>query len=180
MGLQIADGAGSGRLAVVDELGRLHTYAVAEGPLEFAAHEGEAGVWYSTLATGGSNVEVMSIQNKESKKLLHITRFVLSSSAISVFSVIEVTSGTPAGTPLVYTNPNFGSSVANAHTSFGNAAVTGSVVGTTFMGIQVLADNSKEIFVEGAIILGKDDTIALSCDVNATVHVSVFGFWEAA
>ena len=162
----------------VDEEGRALTAAVSSGPLEHASsHEGDAAIFYSSFATGGTDIEVISIQNDEDEKRFHITRLLLSSSVAQIWDLLEVTSGTPAGTALVYVNPNFGSGVNNAHTSFGNASVTGSVAGTTFGKIQTLADVTKELFFEGVIILGKSDTFAISASANGTVYVTVIGFW---
>jgi hypothetical protein len=164
---------------MVDADGRAAVESISTGPLEHrSTFKGDACYFYSSFATGGTDVEVISIQNTETSKKLHITRLQLSSSVAQVWDLVEVTSGTPAGTTLTYVNPNFASGVANSNTSFGNAAVTGSVAGDTLTKIQTVADDTKPLFFEGSIVLGKDDTFAISASANGTVYVTVIGFWK--
>lgn len=174
----IGDGEGSGRVAGVDKKFRVKGNVVAVGPLETESNlDGNAGFFSSTFATGGTDVEVISIQNTEAKHL-HITRMFLAASAIGTWDLLEVTGGTPAGTTITHVNPNMSSGKVNTTTSFGNAAVTGSVVGDTIALIRTLADVSYDVFIEGAIILGTNDTFAISFSVSATVYLTVVGFWE--
>ena len=102
----------------------------------------------------------------------------LVASAIATWDLLEVTGGTPAGTVLTFINPNMASGTVNTATAFGNAAVTGSVVGDTIMLLRTLADTSYEFFIEGAIVLGNTDKFAISFSASATVYLTVGGFWE--
>lgn len=177
MGLVIEDGEGKGFKAGIDSLHRLKVTGAVVGPLEFESGRGNAATFTSTFVTGGSDVEVISIQNTDAKHF-HISRIFLASSVITVWDLFEVKSGTPAGTVLNFVNPNIDSGKVNTATSFGNNAVTGSVAGDTIILTQTLADVGIEIFVEGMIILGTNDTFAIAADANGTVRVSVVGFWE--
>lgn len=162
---------------LVDSDGRALVRGVVEGPLEQESEiNGNAGYWNSTLATGGSDVEVISIQNTTAKKL-HITRCFLGTDTAGIWTFLEVTSGTPAGTPITHVNPNFTSGTSNTSTSFGNAAVTGSVAGDTLAFFSQLAVTGNTIFFEGSIILGQNLTFAVSFSASATIHITVIGFW---
>jgi hypothetical protein len=179
MSVQIADGGGSGRLAEVSVTGRLLGDVIAEGPLEeLSLDKGDAIFFHSIVTTGGTDVEVMSVENEETTKNLHITRFLLGAADLCTFTILEVTGGTPAGTVLVGVNPNFGSTVVNSITAFGNAAVTGSVVGDTLFSVNVLADATVEVFVEGSIIIPQNSAIAISATTSTVVHVTMIGFWR--
>ena len=162
---------------LVDSDGRALTRGVSEGPFEQESEiNGNAGMWNSTLATGGSDVEVISIQNTTAKPL-HLTRALLGTDTAGIWTFLEVTSGTPAGTPITHVNPNFTSGTTNTSTSFGNAAVTGSVAGDTLAFWSQLAVTGDSIFFEGAIILGQNQTFAVSFSASATIHITIMGFW---
>ena len=178
MALVIKDGLTS-QTARVNTAGRLLGETVAEGPLEEATDLGEAIYFNSGFATGTTAVEVISIENEENDKDLHITRFIFSAILNAIFTVFEVTSGTPAGTVLVGVNPNFGSSTVNSITAFGNAAVTGTVAGDTLFQVHTLADSTDQVFVEGSIVIPKNSAIAVTCNVDTTVDVTLIGFWHA-
>lgn len=178
--VQIMDGRGTGSAAKVDAEGRLFGSVVSQGPLEHNSVEGDAAFFYSTFATGTTNIEVVSIKNDEATKRLHITRLVLSSSVNTTWTLFEVTSGTAAGTTLTYQNPNLTSGIANSVTAFGNASVTGSLSGNNLIAFQTLALASTGFFLEGAVILGNGDEIAITASTDGTVHATVIGFWAAA
>jgi len=175
--VSIKDGS-TGNTAQVDTDKRLHVSAVAKGPLEDESDKGNAAFFHTTFATGGTDIEIMSIQNTESVDQLRITRIIFAAAAACTFTVIEVTSGTPAGTTLTYLNPNLDSGIIKSVTAFGNAAVTGTVVGDTVFQTLVPASTSISQFLEAAIILKNQDTLAISASASTTVHVTVIGFWE--
>lgn len=177
MSLPIKDGTGSASQARVDVDNRLWTRGVTFGPLEDAAEEGDAGTFVSTFTTGATNIEVLSIQNDEQDLELHISRMQVSASVNGVWTLIETTSGTAAGTPLVYANPNLTSGTVHSHTSFGNASVTGSLAGNSLGIWSNLASSQLDIFFEGAIVLGNGDEIALSFSADGVVYVTMQGFW---
>jgi len=181
MSIAIKDGRGSGREALVDKEFRMGTTAVVTSPLEHASeHAGNAAIWNSTYsATGGE--EVISISNQESERRLRISRMWLVSQETSIWTLFENTAAGPAaGTTLTYVNPDLTSGVQRSETSFGNASVTGSLSGNTLWSQQLSADVPYETYFEGAIILGKDDVIALTLVTGTTntVNVTILGFWE--
>ncbi len=178
MGLQILDGIGRGFLAGVDARNRLLTNATAKGPLEEAAGLGNAAYFHSTFALGTTNVECIYIQNTETDLNLHISRLQASNSVDTIWTLFEVTSATAAGgTGLTAQNPKLSSGVARSNNSFGGASVTGSLSGNTLLSWSTLAKTTEHIFLEGSLILGNTDAIALTADADGTVHVTVEGFW---
>lgn len=158
---------------------RLLVDAIAVGPLEHASEdEGSAAFFVSTYAATGGQ-EVISIQNDEPSDVLHITRVFLASTVQTIWTLFEITSGTPGGTVLTYQNPNLSSGTAKSVTAFGNASVTGSLSGNNLGIFSSLADAQLQLFLEGSLILGKDDAIAITADATGTVYVTVIGFWDS-
>ena len=175
----IEDGKGSGVKAQVTKDSELTIQGTTAGPLEHASIlRGRAGCISSTFATGGADVEVIYIENGEPELRFHVTRFLLTASAAAVWTILEATGGTAAGTSLTYQNPNLDSGVTKSLTAYGNAAVTGSVTGNILMQIGTAADAGTQLFVEGVILLGNGDKLAITCSANATVYVTVMGFWD--
>jgi hypothetical protein len=178
MSIQILDGKGRGNLASVNEENQLATVAVARGPLEDAAAEGEAAFFVSTFATGTTNIEVIYIQNTETDLPLHITRLQLASSVDTIWTLFEVTSATAAGgTALTVQNPQLSSGVARSNNSFGNASVTGTLTGNNLGIWSSLAKVTEHTFLEGSLILGNQDAVAITASTDGTVYVNVQGFW---
>lgn len=178
MGISIEDGTGSGRSAKVDASARLYTRSVSEGPLESSSEAGDAAYFYTTYAASSGD-EIISIKNTEATETLHITRILFSTTVNARFDVFEVTSGTAAGTTLTYQNPNLDSGTTKNNTSFGNAAVTGSLTGNTLLSISVLANTQHETFLEGSLQLSNGDEIAITVTGSSpTVYVTVIGFWH--
>lgn len=166
----------NGQLIGID--GRALIRGVTNGPLEQESNDnGNAGFWSSTFDTAGTDVEVISIQNTTDLHL-HITRALVATATAGIWDFLEVTGGTPAGTTITHVNPNFTSGTTNTSTAFGNAAVTGSVVGDTIAFWSSLAVVGDELFFEGAIILGQNDTFAVSFSASGIIHITIIGFWS--
>ena len=179
MSLQLLDGIGKGFLAAVNSRNQLLTRSVAEGPLEDAVHIGNAAYWNSTFALGSTNVEAIYIQNTESDLNLHITRFQVSSTVDTIWTLFEVTSSTAAGgTVIAAVNPLISSGVARSENAFGDAPVTGGLSGITLFSFSTLAKATEHFFLEGSLTLGNTDAIALTADADGTVHVNFQGFWS--
>ncbi len=151
--------------------------ALSQGPLEHASELGDAASFHSAYsATGGQ--EVIYIKNDEPDRLLHLSRFFLFSDAASVWDLFEVTSATAAsGTALVYRNPNLSKPANRSHTSFGSASVAGSLTGNRLFSFTTLADVESKPFLEGSLILGKDDAIAITLVTTGVMQATVLGFW---
>ena len=107
--------------------------------------------------------------------------FLVSAATTTEWEIIEVTSGTPAGTSITAQNINLVSGVVADETAFGNAAVTGSLSGNTLYRVQTSANDVAEIRAQG-LILGKNSIIAITAHFldggTATTTVSVIGHYE--
>lgn len=177
MGLQIEDGA-TGTTAEVDSDRRMSVKALSTPPLEIASDDRGDAAYFSSTFAASAGEEVVSIRNTETTRNLHITRMSMSATAVTNWTLFEVTSGTAAGTTLTYLNPNLGSGTVNSVTAFGNASVTGTLTGDTILHTRTLASTPAELFLEGSLILTNTDEISLTTSASATVFVTIVGFWD--
>lgn len=179
MALKIEDGGGQGVLAKVTSEGRLSTRSDVIPIIQHeSAVHGFTASFASTFVTGGTGIEVLSIKNTEASLRFFVEGFWASSTVTQVWTLFEVTSGTAAGTTLTPENLNLASGVAPANTSFGNAAVTGTLAGDTLFIGQTIANTPQYFSFQGSILLGTNDEIALTASANGTVYVTLIGFWD--
>ena len=159
--------------------GHLTVAAIVETQLEHvSAEDGLSFSWSSTFATGGTDLEVLSLQNDASDLFLHLDQAWLAAAAAATFSLNRMTSGTPAGTPITGRPLNFDRAKTAEATAFGDASVTGTVVGDLVAHMLVAASQSILVDLEGAWVLGKDDVFFLGCATNTTVFVTVIGHFD--
>ena len=152
-----------------------------ESDLEYASEtKGNAYTWVSTFATGGADVEVISIKNTSEANCLIIDEIIVGASAACIFTLFEVTSGTAAGTSITPKNINTSSGNAAVHTSFGNAAVTGSLAGDViaYDGVSA-ASEFTTLDTHGGVVLGQNGHYAITASANATVYVTVIGHYKS-
>jgi len=177
MGLRIEDGEGNSNIAGVDSRNRLKTHATVRHEIQAEAEEGEAYGWVSTFgATAGD--EIIYIKNTDTLKSLHIYRVGFSNTVNTLWTLFKVTSGTAAGTTITGRNLNFGSGKTPLVTSYGNAAVTGTLTGETIYSIHTPAHNPKKFPTDGAIILDTGDELAVTINATGTVSANIFGYFQ--
>ncbi len=175
----IVDGTGSGNKARVNDDNHLLVAAIAESEFEFISHtKGLAFSWSSSFATGGSDIEVLSLATTSSTSHVHVSEIIFSTDTNTKFTVFKVTSGTPAGTILTPTNLNVGIGITAPSTSFGNASVTGSLSGDVILPVRVIADDTKQMMFLGALLIQQGEAIAVTSSVSATVEVTILGYFE--
>ena len=171
--------APDGTPAGVTADGHLAVAAIVETQLEHvSAEDGLSFSWSSTFATGGTDIEVLSIQNDASDLFLHLDQAWLAATGAATFSLNRMTSGTPAGTIITGSPLNFDRLKTAESTSFGDASVTGTVVGDVVAHILVPASQSVFVDLEGAWVLGKDDVFFLGCATSTTVFVTIIGHFD--
>ena len=159
--------------------GHLTVAAIVETQLEHvSAEDGLSFGWSSTFATGGTDLEVLSLQNDASDLFLHLDQVWLAAAAAATFSLNRMTSGTPAGTIITGRPLNFDRLKTAEATAFGNASVTGSVAGDLIAHILVPASQSVLVDLEGAWVLGKNDVFFLGCATNTTIFATVIGHYD--
>jgi len=180
MGFQIQDGRGSGARAVVDDEGHLVVDAIN---LSEAAHQSDAHglafTWTTQYVSTAVNLQFISIRN-DADENLHIASISVGSSATNLFTLLEVTSGTPAGSTITAQNLNLISGVSKANTAFGDASVTGTLAGNTIAVRRVAALTSQKVDTDDSLILGTNDTIALTAASSGSVEAVVSGWWDVA
>lgn len=180
MGFQIEDGTGSGLKAKVDNKNELVVAArVISRSSLISEDDGQSYTWTSTYSAAAAE-ETASLQNTSTNLNLHIDRITVAGVEATAHAVLLVTSGTPAGTDMPAINNNKGSSNSAASTGFGNASVTGSVVGDIvgFGYHPVLSSYDFEF--DDAVILGQDDIIAVRSVAGTTgiVYITIRGFYD--
>ena len=159
--------------------GHGETEAVSVSTIEHISDkDGLSFSWTSTFATGGTDIEVISIQNDSTEKVLHIDKIVIGAIILAVFTLNRRTSGTAGGTTITGVPLNFDAGKTAEATAFGNASVTGTLAGDIVTHIQVPADETIQIDLHGAVILGKDDVIYIESLTNTTIYVSIFGHFD--
>ena len=158
--------------------GHLTTVAITESGFEHASEEdGAAFSWASSYGASAAE-EVISIQNDDNDRHLHISHIEVGSDLASLFTLFEVTSGTPAGTTITAQNLNLDSGKVAEETSFGNASVTGSLSGNNLGFVYVPASQSKTIELLSGLILAKNDIIAITQGSSGICAVNIYGFYS--
>jgi hypothetical protein len=170
----------SGNLVDVNGDKQLLISGPVETDLEYASEsKGKAYTFTSTFATGGTDVEVISIKSDSPTDCLIFDEIIVGASAACIFTLFEVTSGTAAGTTITGKNINTASGNAANVTAFGNAAVTGSLAGDAiaYTGVSA-ASEFKPLDTKSGIVLGQNGHYAITASANATVYVTVIAHFK--
>ena len=172
-------GGNNGNVADVTDRKALKVDAVIESRLESASRDDEkAFVWSSTYAATAAD-EIIYIANTSVLDTLVIDSFTVGASAACVFTLFEVTSGTAAGSTITAENINLGASGTASATSFGGAAVTGSLTGPVirYAGVSA-ASEFDHVDLSGGVILDQNSALAVTVSATATVYVNITGHYE--
>jgi len=106
----------------------------------------------------------------------------LTSAILTIFKISVVTDATAAtGTTITPVNLNITSGNTADATVLGNGAVANLVESSVLYTIAVQADEFVEYSTHGALILGKDDAIAIEYDVGAgsdTIALTMIGYFD--
>jgi hypothetical protein len=176
MGFVQKSGTSSDEVTVKN--GKALTEAVSKSSAESAAGDKNAFIWTSTYTTSGAEV-VAYIKNTSETDNLVIDKIILGSAAAQVWTVTSVTSGTPAGTGTTGVSTTLESAIAPKASSFGNAAVTGSVAGTAIGYTLTAAGACTEIDLLSSVVLTSNRDIAVSASGAGAVYVTIIGHYEA-
>ena len=169
----------SGNLADVDDDKRLLTSSTVESELEYASEkQGKAYSISSSYTTSGGDEEIIYLSNTSTTDNFIIDEIFVGGSVACVFTFAQV-SGTPGGAgDVTVKNLNLGSGNSAAMTAKGDASVTGLTIGDTMILGRVVANDSKEIRTGGAIVLGQDDSIAISASGTGAVNATIIGHYK--
>lgn len=175
----IEDGKGGGKSAEVNKDNRLVTKSFIESDFDDAIgniNREDGYTLTSTFATGTTDVEVIYLKNISTTQNIIIDTTEFSSSVATLWTLINVNSGTAAGTTGTARNMNMdtGNTAAARITAFANAAVTGSLSGNTLAIKQTGASSDSNFNTEGIFILGTNDEITLTASADGTVAVTMY------
>lgn len=169
----------SGKIPEVNSDHQLLVAGVVESEVEFISeNQGKSFSWYSGFTTGGTDVEVLSLQNTSTNDNLIIDEIIVSADAACIFTLFEVTSGTAGGTAITGKNLNLGLGLSASQTAYGNAAVTGSLSGDNIASVSTVANETVVLDVKSGLILGQDSEIAITASANTVVRVTVIGHYK--
>jgi len=147
--------------------------AVGSSDYEHAAEaNSDAYILTSTFATGGADVEVLALQNDDPSLDLHIDRIYASSTVATLWTFGEAT-GTLGGGIIVPANTRPKSGKTATVTGYGDQAVTGQTIGERLAIGHTSAYGLGSIDFGGAIILKKDDRVAMTASADGTVAVTI-------
>lgn len=179
MGIKIDDGAGSGRLAKVNERRRLAVSASSFNEASLVAFsEGATYNWTSSYSAISGD-EVIYIKNTNTSKLLVIDKVAVSSVNAGFFELYQV-SGTGAGTTITGKNTNLTSGNVAAATALGNASVTGLTIGDKIDQARVAANSRSVMDTKDVIILGQSDAIAITYTGSTGIaDVTITGYYDS-
>jgi len=174
----IDDGGGNGRQAKVSRNNQVLVLSTITSFSAWTSKEyGQDFGWVSSYAATAADY-VVYIMNLDTTNYLRVNRLIFSSTVATLWTLIKVTGGTPAGTTITGTNTNFSSGKTALVTALGNAAVTGSPTGTVINKIHTAISTPFEYRVEGSIILPVNTAIAVQASATGTIAVFISGWFE--
>jgi len=178
--MKIEDGAGSGKLAIVNSRNRLDVSSSTISESSFvAAKEAQTYIWTTSFSAATGN-EVMYIKNTSKTKLLVIDKVTVNAVNASLFELYQVT-GTAAGTSITGKNTNLTSGNEADATALGEAAVTGLTLGGRIDLARVPANGRTTMELNDVLILGLNDAIAVEyTGSTGLVDLIITGYYEIA
>jgi hypothetical protein len=172
MGIVI-ESANNGNKASVSGDSRLKTSGKTNPRIFYVTRDDEQVYSFTSAFSANTGEEVISVKNTSDTLNLYIQEIIVSSVNAAEWELLHVTSGTAAGTTVNGKNMNLASNNVAAATSFGNAAVTGTLAGETIAKERSVAGDSIEFRLKSSLALGKNSEIAITY-TGSTGAVDVF------
>ena len=152
---------------------------ISKSDLEFhSIKEEQAYSIVSQHTTVGADEEFLYFKNLSSDSLFIVDSIVVCAGVNTTFTMFKVTSGTAAGTDIEPLNLNLGSGNTADMTVYGNEQVTGSLSGDTILIELVTANNSEILDLQGGLVLGKNDQVAITSSTAGTAYATVIGHFR--
>jgi len=168
-----------GKSATVTGGNRLAVEAISQTRLqEISAETGFAHTYTSTFATGGTDIEVMSIENTASDKHMHLDQLWIGCDDVCTFVVGWMSTGTPAGTVITGRAMNEALGKTAPTAAFGNASVTGSITLDSHALFVLPADTMLLVDLEGAWVGEQGDTFVVQSGTSTVVYVTVTAHFD--
>lgn len=172
--VRIEDGKGRGTTAAVNSVNRLDVSS-RTAPRDFyiSRDDGQVYTVISEDGTAVANEETIYLQNTSTTKNLFIDDIIISPDTASSWRIKFVT-GTAAGSSVLTSiNLNKTSSNAAEVSARGDGAITSLTDDGDIAMIRVGANDTGEIRLEEALILGQNDAIAVECETNSAVEITI-------
>ncbi len=169
----------TGRAGRVTNDGEQLALAIVEPEIEFVSHENGLAFHLASTYSATAGEEIISLQNDNADLDIIVSNIVVSTSASGVFTVFEVTSGTPGGTTATAHNLNLGSAVVAQATGFGDASVTGSLSGITIAAHDIGTSTPFDFKFGGSLIIPKDSIIAITAATNGVVYANIIFYFAS-
>lgn len=171
-----------GRSAVVDKEGRLHVKTTSQA---FAAHvsEDEALLFSWTVMqpaqAATTTTAYLAIINTHASRVLSIDAIIVGSDVTTGVTIAMMTDTWTAAGGYVVSDVNLNSGDGNSAVATAYADATGlSSLEVATLGF-VPANNSKNLVIEGHIIINHNDTLVVQIDTSGTTQfVSVHAFYH--
>jgi len=164
----------TGRGAEVDEDAHLKVEAEQSDRTFFISkNNGQVYTVISVDATAVANEETLYLQNTSSTKNLFIRDIAIATDTSSLWRIKFVTGTAARSTLLTPVNLNKTSSNAADVIARGDGAITGLTDDGDIGLLRVLAATTHHHGLLGALVLGQNDDIAIECETNAAVELTV-------
>lgn len=172
-------GKGGGFKAGVTETGRLDVSARTNSRVYYVSRDdGLSFSWHSSFCASTGD-EVIYIRNTSDNLRLFINNVDVAGAASGIWELVHETGGTAAGSTITGKNLNFSSGNVAPVTAFGNASVTGTLVGDTVDSIRTVAGTSGSFQTNDGISLGKNDGIFITYTGSGVIEATIIGYFEA-
>jgi len=178
--MRIEDGGGKNGFSTVSNNQRLDTSSRSASREYYESRdEGQVYSVISVDATAVANEETIYIQNTSTVKDMIIDQIIISTDTDSLWRVKFVTGTATGGSVLTPTNLN----KASSNTALANVRGDGDIGSITDDGdiilVRVGANSHDELTFSEALRLGQDDAIAVECETNAAVEISVIFHFDS-
>lgn len=120
-----------------------------------------------------TNEETIYLQNTSTTRNLFIDRIAVSPDTTSIWRIKFVTGTASGGSVLTPTNLNKTSSNDAETNVRGDGAVTGLTDDGDIIAFRVTGGTTRTIDARGEIILGQNDAIAVECETNSAVDITI-------
>lgn len=177
----IEDGTGSGTKASVTSDGnRLDVSARSDSRIFYHSRDDGDAYIVTSIDTAAAAEYNIYFQNDSNTKNFVINEIIIGSAVLAIFKIATVTGTAAAGSALTPVNMNRTSSFTADATARGDGAITGLTEDLLLHSVSVAADTTETVDFHDALILGKDDAIAVEYDTGAggTMHATILGYFE--
>lgn len=174
----INDGTGKGYKAKVNEDNRLSVESVILSTLQNKAEiEGMAFSWSNISYDYDALDTILLVKNISDVYNLHITKVIFAGDATTEIVVHSPICAVPTGTAVVGTSLNRNMNKIASATSI--ADETTNTQANVILRARMLANVQFMIDLEGAVILGRDQCIAVDfTDAGTACNVTIFGYFK--